>query len=321
MEDQRKNLLSMFNSLKPKLSSRKSELIDLKNIKVQNLTLQHEVTKLNMSNESLKDTVEEANEKSQLFPNMLCSLRLKEPLPALPKLSKAESIGTSKDITSAIDLNQTSTVFEKTKQADSTTKELLLTLMKEVKGLKEQINPSSKNSSSVSQTKSSKSRKNKQKAKFGPCKHCPAVTSCIGCVCDGYGTWFFESEWAGEDSGLQDGNTRNGGATGQVYEANLHKLDANVPNDANFDIWLSLASVYEDLDIQKKPFVLNTMVNKVDKGKGGSYGDDDEGSVEVKKNKSGGGGATSVGVGDSLGDDDEEEVKEFSDLVVPHLRM
>ncbi|GJY24879.1 hypothetical protein Tco_0398537 [Tanacetum coccineum] len=54
-----------------------------------------------------------------------------------------------------------------------------------------------------------------------------------------------------QDSGLQDGNTRNGRATVQVHEANLHKRDANVPNDAYFDIWLPLASVYEVNDRMK----------------------------------------------------------------------
>ncbi|GJT73766.1 hypothetical protein Tco_1033052 [Tanacetum coccineum] len=122
-----------------------------------------------------------------------------EPLLALPKLSGAEPIGASKGDTSAIDLTQTSTISEKTKQViekysqlkvikkkaqpktptvpepshekrlDSSTEQLLLTLMKEVKGLKEQIKPPSDNLSSISQTRSSKSEKNKQKAKFGPC--------------------------------------------------------------------------------------------------------------------------------------------------------
>ncbi|GKE56648.1 hypothetical protein Tco_1495833, partial [Tanacetum coccineum] len=57
------------------------------------------------------------------------------------------------------------------KKADSSTEQLLLTLMKEVKGLKEQIKPLSDNSSFVSQTGSSKFGKNKEKAKTEPCKH------------------------------------------------------------------------------------------------------------------------------------------------------
>nr|GEU85740.1 hypothetical protein [Tanacetum cinerariifolium] len=57
------------------------------------------------------------------------------------------------------------------KKSDSSTKQLLLTLMKEVKGLKDQIKPLSDNSSSVLQTRSYKSIKDKQKIRFGPCKH------------------------------------------------------------------------------------------------------------------------------------------------------
>ncbi|GJZ51628.1 hypothetical protein Tco_0606143, partial [Tanacetum coccineum] len=116
-----------------------------------------------------------------------------EPLPPLPKLSGAESIGTSNDVIPLADLTQTSTVFDKTKQAtkkessvkaikkktqtkspfvlgsspdnkaDSSTKQLFLTLMEEVRGLKEKIKPPSDNSAFVSQTWSSKSTKGKQK--------------------------------------------------------------------------------------------------------------------------------------------------------------
>ncbi|GKD81048.1 hypothetical protein Tco_1347887 [Tanacetum coccineum] len=54
-------------------------------------------------------------------------------------------------------------------KSNSSTEQLFFTLMKEVKGLKEQIQPSSGNSSSVSQTGSSKF--GKQTAKIKPCKH------------------------------------------------------------------------------------------------------------------------------------------------------
>ncbi|GKC83510.1 hypothetical protein Tco_1139227 [Tanacetum coccineum] len=57
VEDQRKNLLSKFNSLKQELSSCKSELIDLKNTKTHNMSLQNEITRLNLDNESIKDEV------------------------------------------------------------------------------------------------------------------------------------------------------------------------------------------------------------------------------------------------------------------------
>ncbi|GKG05813.1 hypothetical protein Tco_0325899, partial [Tanacetum coccineum] len=57
VEDQRKNLLSKFNSLKQELSSCKSELVDLKDTKVHNISLQHEISRLNLENESLRDEV------------------------------------------------------------------------------------------------------------------------------------------------------------------------------------------------------------------------------------------------------------------------
>ncbi|GJY88863.1 hypothetical protein Tco_0503491 [Tanacetum coccineum] len=103
-----------------------------------------------------------------------------DPLPPLPKLTGAEPIGTSTDVIPPANLTQTSIVSDKTKQvvdkessvkvikkktqnkspsvhdpcpakkADSSTEQLLLTLMEEVKGLKEQIKPPSENSISVS---------------------------------------------------------------------------------------------------------------------------------------------------------------------------
>ncbi|GJW84025.1 hypothetical protein Tco_0157170, partial [Tanacetum coccineum] len=59
---------------------------------------------------------------------------------------------------------------------DLSTKELLITLMKEVKGLKEQIKSPSENSSSVSKIGSSTSGKGK-KMKFGPCSMTIALMS------------------------------------------------------------------------------------------------------------------------------------------------
>ncbi|GJW07772.1 hypothetical protein Tco_1570195 [Tanacetum coccineum] len=58
------------------------------------------------------------------------------------------------------------------KKSDSTTKKLLLTLMQEVKGLKDQITTHSETSPSTSQSGSSKSAKGKNKILFRPCKHC-----------------------------------------------------------------------------------------------------------------------------------------------------
>ncbi|GKF10707.1 hypothetical protein Tco_0048633 [Tanacetum coccineum] len=96
-----------------------------------------------------------------------------DPLLPLPKLSGAEPIGINYQ---ECQETQTKTPFvhdpSLERNADSSTQQLLLTLMKKVKGLKEHIKPSSDNSSSVSQTGSSMSDKGKQKARFGPCKHC-----------------------------------------------------------------------------------------------------------------------------------------------------
>ncbi|GJY37745.1 hypothetical protein Tco_0424109 [Tanacetum coccineum] len=61
VEDQRKNLLNKFNSLKQEFFTCKSELIDLKNTKVQNLSFQHEITRLTLDNESQNDKVCDLN--------------------------------------------------------------------------------------------------------------------------------------------------------------------------------------------------------------------------------------------------------------------
>ncbi|GJS07109.1 retrovirus-related pol polyprotein from transposon TNT 1-94 [Tanacetum coccineum] len=57
VEDQRKNLFIKFNSLKQELSSCKYELVDLNDTKVHNISLQHEISRLNSDNESLRDEV------------------------------------------------------------------------------------------------------------------------------------------------------------------------------------------------------------------------------------------------------------------------
>ncbi|GKC51698.1 putative ribonuclease H-like domain-containing protein, partial [Tanacetum coccineum] len=76
------------------------------------------------------------------------------------------------------------------------------------------------------------------------------------------------SPTSSQDGGLKEGKTVTSESTGQVaevtaapsgtpdasttpvnpgtpHEANLLKLDANVPNDADYDVWLPLASVHE----------------------------------------------------------------------------
>ncbi|GJY04387.1 hypothetical protein Tco_0370327 [Tanacetum coccineum] len=59
VEDQRKNLVSKFNSFNQEFSSCKSELSDLKNTKALNCSLQNEIARLYSENESLKDEISE----------------------------------------------------------------------------------------------------------------------------------------------------------------------------------------------------------------------------------------------------------------------
>nr|GEV48243.1 retrovirus-related Pol polyprotein from transposon TNT 1-94 [Tanacetum cinerariifolium] len=94
-----------------------------------------------------------------------------EPLRLLPKLSR------DKPIVKAIKKKaqtKSSSVPDPSpdKKSNSSTEQILLTLMKEVEGLKEHIKPSSDNSLSVLQTWSSKSIKGKQNTRFRPCKYC-----------------------------------------------------------------------------------------------------------------------------------------------------
>nr|GEZ28941.1 hypothetical protein [Tanacetum cinerariifolium] len=97
---------------------------------------------------------------------------IEEPLSLLPKLLRVEPNDTSKDDISLADLTLTLAVSDEIKKkADSSTKKLLLTLMEEVKGLKEQIKIPLDTSLSVPQSGSSKSAKGKQKTWFGSCKH------------------------------------------------------------------------------------------------------------------------------------------------------
>ncbi|GKC93992.1 hypothetical protein Tco_1159434 [Tanacetum coccineum] len=57
VEDQRKNLVNKFNLLKQELSLHKSELSNLKNIVSINCSLQIDVIRVNLKNESLKDEI------------------------------------------------------------------------------------------------------------------------------------------------------------------------------------------------------------------------------------------------------------------------
>ncbi|GKC69548.1 hypothetical protein Tco_1115431 [Tanacetum coccineum] len=150
VEDQRKNLLSKFNSLSQELSScnscprwkgKRKETISLKKVM------------FTKADESPSKTAIEIASDSESKCNV------QEPLPPLPKLSRAEPIGTSADVITLADLTQTPTVIEEikkvpdkrsvfkapkkkaqtvsptvpnpipVKKADSSTEKLLLTLM------------------------------------------------------------------------------------------------------------------------------------------------------------------------------------------------
>ncbi|GJZ33602.1 hypothetical protein Tco_0579038 [Tanacetum coccineum] len=118
--------------------------------------------KITMKQTSSKVTLDQLLTE-QVLRNIIRALGGREPLPSLPKLSGAEPIGTSNDVIPPADSIQTSTVSDKTKhvtekessvkaikkkaqtksstisdpspsmKADSSTEQLLLTLMKEVK--------------------------------------------------------------------------------------------------------------------------------------------------------------------------------------------
>ncbi|GJW30223.1 retrovirus-related pol polyprotein from transposon TNT 1-94 [Tanacetum coccineum] len=259
MEDQRKNLVSKFNLLKQDISSHKSELSNLKNSVSINCSLQNEVIRVNLENESLKDEIinlkkviekwtcckvtldqllfeqvpgnivkalggkgrrkdkisskevvfTKANESSsKLSPEITSDSESKydsqEPLPPIPKLG-ATPCGTLENLISLSDLtlnmadltldtpdpkktrpsikvSPTYVIKKRTekspagpkpcsdKKADSSTEQLLLTLMEEVKGLKRQIKIPS--GTPPSSTQPSCSKASKQKTWFGPYKHC-----------------------------------------------------------------------------------------------------------------------------------------------------
>ncbi|GJT45435.1 retrovirus-related pol polyprotein from transposon TNT 1-94 [Tanacetum coccineum] len=204
VEDQRKNLLSKFNSLKRELSSCKYELVDLNDTKVHNISLQHEISRINLDNESLRDEVSDlkkviekwtsrgsrkrkeiisskevvftkADESpSKTVPEITYDSESEcenhEPLPLLPKLLGAQTSTVSDKTKQVADKESSVKVIKKKAQtkspsvtdhspvnkADSSTQQLLLTLIEEIKGLKEQIKPPSDNSASISQTRSSK---------------------------------------------------------------------------------------------------------------------------------------------------------------------
>ncbi|GJW82359.1 retrovirus-related pol polyprotein from transposon TNT 1-94 [Tanacetum coccineum] len=251
VEDQRKNLVNKFNLLKQEISLHKSELSNLKNTVSINCSLQNEVIRVNLENESLKDEIidlkkviekwtcskvtldqllseqvpgnivkalggkgrrkekisskevvfTKADESSSVLAPEITSdseseCDSQEPLPPLPKLIGAAPSGTSESLISLSDLtlnmadltldtpvpkktrpsvkvSPAYVIKKKTekspavpkpcsdKKADSSTEQLLLTLMEEVKGLKKQIEILSGTPPSSSQPSRSKATKQK----------------------------------------------------------------------------------------------------------------------------------------------------------------
>nr|GEV40891.1 retrovirus-related Pol polyprotein from transposon TNT 1-94 [Tanacetum cinerariifolium] len=145
VEDQRKNMVNKYNILKQELSLHKSELSNLKNTVPINCSLQNEVIRVNLENESLKDEISELKRviekwtcnkvtvdqmlseqihgnivkalegkgkrkenypsKEVLFTKADVSTSESAPLPSLPKLTGADPSSASKNIISLSDLN------------------------------------------------------------------------------------------------------------------------------------------------------------------------------------------------------------------------
>ncbi|GKA83599.1 retrovirus-related pol polyprotein from transposon TNT 1-94 [Tanacetum coccineum] len=135
MEDQRKNLVNKFNLLKQEISLHKSELSKLKNTVSINCSLQNEVIRVNLENESLKDEISDlkkvikkwtcskvtldqllseqvpsdivkalGGKTPEITPDSESKCDTQEPLPPLPKLIGTAPTGTSGSLISLTDL-------------------------------------------------------------------------------------------------------------------------------------------------------------------------------------------------------------------------
>ncbi|GKA64016.1 hypothetical protein Tco_0763622 [Tanacetum coccineum] len=161
VEDQRKNLLNKFNSLNLELSSLPGNIVHALGGKGKKKDIfSSKEVMFAKAAESLSETALEATSNSKSEDDF------QVPDNESTKLVKKKALVKSSPVSpSVFDPNTT-------KKADPSTEQLLISLMEEVKGIKEQIKPSSDNSPIVSQTRSSKSAKGKQKSWFRPCKHC-----------------------------------------------------------------------------------------------------------------------------------------------------
>ncbi|GKD55456.1 hypothetical protein Tco_1288843 [Tanacetum coccineum] len=133
----RKTDASKFNSLKQELFLCKSELIVLKNTKAHNLSLQNEITRLNLDNESLTDEVYDLKKVEEESSVKAIKKKAQTKSPSIPEPCPD-------------------------KKADSFTEKLLLTLMQETL---------SKLKAQSSHTTSSRKALKIPKP-FIPCKYC-----------------------------------------------------------------------------------------------------------------------------------------------------
>ncbi|GJS41906.1 retrovirus-related pol polyprotein from transposon TNT 1-94 [Tanacetum coccineum] len=126
VDDQRKNLVNKFNVLKQEFSLHKSELCNLKNTISINCSLQNEVIRVNLENESLKNEISDLKRKKEknsskevvftkvdesssmpaheITSNFEFECDTQEHLPPLPKLIGAEPTSTSNNLISLADL-------------------------------------------------------------------------------------------------------------------------------------------------------------------------------------------------------------------------
>ncbi|GKA51324.1 hypothetical protein Tco_0744520, partial [Tanacetum coccineum] len=216
-EDHRKKLLNKFNSLNQEVSSLPGNVAHAlggKGKKKDTIVSKEVLFSKVVESPSVIAPEITSNSKSE------CDIQ--EPLPPFPKLLGAGPNETSKDDISLVDLTLTLTtsdeikkVFDKrfvvkgqkkksqpitsfvpnlslAKKADSSTKNLILTLVEEVKGLKEKIKIPSNTSPSVSQLGSSISAKGKQRTCFNDhhsdeCEYYPG--------CDIYGSIALETSY------------------------------------------------------------------------------------------------------------------------------
>ncbi|GJY68970.1 retrovirus-related pol polyprotein from transposon TNT 1-94, partial [Tanacetum coccineum] len=194
VEDQRKNLVNKFNLLKQELSLHSKVTLD-------QLLFEQVPGNIVKALGGIGKRKEKISSKEVIFNKVDESSSMSIPkiaYPPLLKLIRAKPAGISNSLISLADLTLDTSIPKKTKptsnkvspthainkktkplivsipekKAEASVEHLLLTLIEEVKSLKEQIKVPSDNSPSVSQSGSSKSSEGKETTWFGPCKHC-----------------------------------------------------------------------------------------------------------------------------------------------------